>query len=177
MVNVIRFALFIASLGAVCACGGEPTPAQQSAPTPSLSEDETLPMKPEPTDLDAQPSPSPQRPEPVGLELAGWSRRDAASEFPNESIFTLRQGDASVELARWWGVPEIDGGPMQVASKRPVQVPGQTVELSRTSMFEGEQAEVDLLFLRGDGWIVRVVCRSCTEQQVDAVCAGLTLAG
>ena len=67
--------------------------------------------------------------------------------------------------------------PSRDCIKRCIAVAGQTVELSRTSMFEGEQAEVDLLFLRGDGWIVRVVCRSCTEQQVDAVCAGLTLAG
>jgi hypothetical protein len=65
---------------------------------------------------------------------------------------------------------------MQVAERRTVQVAGQETALLHTSMFEGQQAEVDVLFLRGEGWIVRVVCRGCSPAEIDEVCAGIKLA-
>lgn len=115
------------------------------------------------------------RPEPVTLTLPGWTVDQQPGGFPNERITAARSEGAKVVLVRWWGRPEIDGGPMQVAERRPVEVAGQPHELLRTSMFEGQAAEVDVLFLRGEGWMARLSCRGCTAEQIEVVLAGVAL--
>jgi hypothetical protein len=150
------------SLWLLCACAGV---------TPSVPS--------EPPDVQAvavgDPVPPPARVEPVTLDLPGWSLTEGPAHDPNERVITFREGPAVVELVRWWEVPEVDGGPMQVAERRPVQIDGVDTELLRTSLFEGKSVEADVLFLRAGGWSVRVSCLGCAPEQLDAVVQGLSV--
>jgi hypothetical protein len=146
----------------VSACAGVAPPAPSELPaTPPAAERAEMP--------------TPARSEPVTLDLPGWSRTDGTGSDDNERVVTFREGSAVVELVRWWGIPETDGGPMQVAERRPVQIDGMDAELLRTSLFEGQAVEADVVFLRADGWIVRVACHSCAPEQLEAVLQGLSV--
>jgi hypothetical protein len=149
----------LSMLGLLAACGGPTPPPPSEAPVP----------QPEPPSADV-PTPAPA--EPVILELPGWSLADVL-DFEGERILRFRDGAATVELVRWWGYPEIDGGPMEVAHRSTVQVSGRELELVRTSMFQGRPAEVDAIFLKSGDWLARVSCEGCTQAQLDAVVGGL----
>ncbi len=153
-----HFPLLLAAL--LYACAGISPSAPPEAPA----------THPEPQSADV-PTHAPS--EPVLLNLPGWSRSEAATVFENERILRFQDGSAVVELMRWWGYPETDGGVMEVAHSSTVLVGGQEVELVRTSVFQGRPAEVDVMFLRSKDWIARVACHGCSQEQLDAVVAGL----
>lgn len=123
-------------------------------------------------------TPAAPRPEPVTLALPGWAAVDeGVGRFDNARSWRWTKGDATVELTRWWGMPQHPGRPMVVASKTPVTVDGQPEALLRTSMFEGVVDEVDVLFLRGEGWQARLVCRACTAADRAATLSAITRRG
>jgi hypothetical protein len=113
----------------------------------------------------------------VTLDLPGWQRTDADVPRSWQRTTTLRQGDATVVMDRWFGTPPAPGGPMVVAGERPVTISGEEHALQRTSMFQGRPDEVDVVFLRDTGWQVRVVFRGCSEAQIAEVLARLSVAG
>jgi hypothetical protein len=157
----MRAILAISMSVLLAACAGVTSQASTEAAVP----------QPEPRSADV-PAPTPA--EPVLLELPGWTLTDVL-DFESERILRFQDGDTKVELVRWWGYPELEGGPMAVAQASTVQVSGKEVELVRTTMFEGETAEVDVIHLRSDGWLARVSCEGCTQEQLDTVVAGLSV--
>jgi hypothetical protein len=80
-------------------------------------------------------------------------------------------------MDRWFGTPPTPGGPMVVAEQRPVTIAGREATLQRTSMFQGQPEEVDVVFIHDTGWQVRIVFRGCSEAQVAEVLAALQVAG
>lgn len=117
-------------------------------------------------------SATPRTTEPVTLRPAGWTCSTAPRGPVGERVVTCQLDGATAELTRWFGAPDGPDAPMEVASRHPVTVDGWDTERLRTRIFDGETAEVDVIFLRGGDWTVRLACRDCTSAQLDAVLAG-----
>ena len=120
------------------------------------------------------------RPEPVELRLAPTWALECVSEpddtHPNRRITSWRRGEARIELTRTWDMPRNPGYPMQVASTREVE--GRQVET--TSMFDGVAREVQITWLRGNGYgvgyVVRLVFDGCDDADVRDALARLVVA-
>jgi hypothetical protein len=115
-------------------------------------------------------------PEPIRVqEPPGWSRVDwkgaADRLLPNERLIVLTKGEAKVFVMRFWDRPLHPGHPMQVASTRPYAFLGRELELVRTSVFEGVTREVEVLFVPGDTWFLRITFEGCSVAEIDDVCA------
>ncbi len=65
---------------------------------------------------------------------------------------------------------------MASQSSRKVAVDGHTLELVRTSQFQGRAAVVDVLFANDGKSYARAAFRECTPEQVDQALAGAKLA-
>jgi hypothetical protein len=155
-----------------CSSNGETPPEAgpgREAATPSQA---ATPSEAAPGPADQAPTAAPARAEPVGLELPGWTLTDIL-DFEGERILRFQDGAATVELVRWWGMPELDGGPMEIESRRAVQAAGHELELLRTSIFQGREQQADVLFLKSEGWMARLSCQGCTPEQLDVALAGL----
>ena len=77
-------------------------------------------------------------------------------------------GSACMVQVDWWRPSPADPGePMVVASSRDVRVLDETRELSRTSMFDGVEQEVQMLAAPADGAHYRIVFRECNDAEVD----------
>jgi hypothetical protein len=121
-------------------------------------------------------APPAARVEPVAVELPGW-REEVQSEGEHlRKVWHAAEGSCALELDRWWGLPPDPGGPMQVASSRPVTVDGREVELITTAMFEGTEQQVQAAFFPGADSTARLVLRDCPEDAVAAALAGVRLA-
>jgi hypothetical protein len=85
-----------------------------------------LPILPGERERWAQP-----RPEPVTLELPGWTMWSSPTDtsLPNRRIIGFTRGTCDVQLVRFWDHPLTDGGPMSLKSSRPVTVAGRQIEL------------------------------------------------
>lgn len=117
-------------------------------------------------------------PEPISVdELPGWTRAELQGArdhlLPNERLIRLEQGEATVDVLRFWDRPLHPGRPMQVASTRSIELDGKSVELTHTSAFEGIAKEVDVVFLPGKDWFARIVFEHCSQGQIAEVCAAI----
>jgi hypothetical protein len=168
-----RTALILVLLLFPTACDDGAPAAAPTAPDPSSASSAPT-AAPAPAEPAAPVPAEPAEPaEPVRLTLPGWSQSEGASSFSNERTLTFREGDAIVELIRWWGAPEHDGGPMEVVERSTVTVGGEELELLHTSTLDGTEGEADVVFLRGDGWQARAACRACSDAQRAAMLGGL----
>lgn len=115
-------------------------------------------------------------PEPVVLDLPDWKREEhTVPSVPNLKLTSWERGRSRIDMARHWDKPLLPDRPMVTASTRRVVVAGHTEEILKTSMFEGTAMEVEILFLQGPGWVVRIVFDECPTDVVDDVCARITI--
>jgi hypothetical protein len=109
------------------------------------------------------------RPEPVSLELPGWSCRVVEPDevSPNERMWTFERGEGRVLVTRWWDQPLDPGYPMALAGERTVRAGDREIRLVTTSLFDGAPKRVQIFWLRGKGHgvgsVVRVVCDHCDD--------------
>src|SRR5262245_56014219 len=84
------------------------------------------------------------RPEPVTLDLPGWTAtvHEPNATFPNQRSIRFTRGGATVDVMRYWDMPRNPGHPMAVASQREITVGGRTTELLTTSVFDGFPKQV-----------------------------------
>jgi hypothetical protein len=115
------------------------------------------------------------RPEPVTLELPGWTMLSYPVDpsFPNQHIVSFTHGTCDVQLRRAWDRALIAGYPMSLKGSRPVTVAGRQIDLDTTSVFDGQQKEVQVLWLNGKGYdveyIVRIRFEHCADDAVEEV--------
>lgn len=153
----------------VAACNAAPQGTSDQAP-PATPTTEAEVARPEPPTAKEAPTSDERAREPVVLELEGWPPSEDSREGDHRLlVYDGKEPDCSVRVDRWWGMPPTPGGPMEIASKRPVHVDGRDLELIRTKAFEGVAREVDVLFHSGDGFQVRVVFSGCRDETVDKV--------
>ena len=121
------------------------------------------------------------RPEPVSLDLPGWtiSVREPDAAFPNERLIRFTRGASAVEIFRYWDYPRTPGGPIEIRASRSVTVGARETDLHTTSWFEGVQKEVHVLWLRGKGYDVdygvRLVFERCPKDVVNKVLSRIQL--
>jgi hypothetical protein len=148
------------------ALSNTPAPVAQAFQRVSV----VLPIAPGEQERWAQP-----RPEPVTLDLPGWTMHSIPAEpsLPNQRIISFTRGTCDVQLVRFWDRPLTDGGPMSLKGSRPVTVAGRQTELHTTSVFEGQTREVQVLWLKGTGYeveyIVRLRFERCPDDAVEEV--------
>jgi hypothetical protein len=115
------------------------------------------------------------RPEPVTLDLPGWTVTSYPSSpsLPNQGVMSFKRVACDVQLVRFWDHALTAGGPAQYKSSRPITVAGQQTQLRTFSMFEGRTTEVQVLWLEGQGYDVsykvRIRFEHCTEKDLDEV--------
>lgn len=113
-------------------------------------------------------------PEPVALDLPGWERHVRKGEadrlLPNELIVTLTQGAQRIHLIRCWDRPLTAGAPMATASTRTIEIAGNRTQVHTTSLWQGHEQVVDVVFLNGSGYAARVVFEGCPSDVVDEAC-------
>ena len=108
--------------------------------------------------------------EPVVIELAGWPAASTTDEVDHRSVeWPTPAGVCRVLYDRWWGFPPTPGGIMVVKGRSPVTVDSRGFELITTSTFEGRSWEVQVLFVAGDGYQVRLVFDKCDPATVKRV--------
>lgn len=99
---------------------------------------------------------------------------ELVDESPGMRRYSSPPGSACMVDVRWWRpMPPNPGGPMQVASRRAVSVMGEEREVLRTSMFEGEEREVDVVMVPGEGVHTRIVFTDCGRVEIDMFLATL----
>ncbi len=118
---------------------------------------------------------SPPATEPVVLDLPGWAQAEGTPSADNERVLVFSDGEATVELIRWWGMPETDGGPMEVSGVLTTYIEGEPTEMLLVKVLDGEPVNATVLFLRGGGWLVRVACHHCNLTQFHAMQMGLSV--
>jgi len=129
-----------------------------------------LPILPGERERWAQP-----RPEPVTLDLPGWTMRSSPPDtsLPNQRIIGFTRDTCDVQLLRFWDYALTDGGPMSLKGSRSVTVAGRQIELHATSVFEGMPREVQVLWLEGKGYDVKYIVRlrfeHCSDDAVEEV--------
>jgi hypothetical protein len=134
-----------------------------------------LPIFPGQRELWSQP-----RPEPVVLDLSGWTQEviEPDDTFPNQRWITFEKDGARIEVMRYWDQPRNPGHPMATESEREIVVAGTKTRLITTSMFEGTAQRVWAFWLTGEGhgvrYGVRVVVRR--EEDVDVAIAAVRVA-
>ncbi|MCX4240362.1 hypothetical protein [Paraliomyxa miuraensis] len=162
----------------------------QAEPTPEPKPEPTSEPKPEPT-LEPKPEPTPEPPvspttivptngAPLTIEAThGFVQVEESSEAASGHLrFSSPPGSGCMVDARWWRpMPPDPGGPMVEASRRAVTVDGKATEVITTSMFEGQQQEVDAVFLRGEGYQIRIVFESCGALEEDGFLEGVRVVG
>jgi hypothetical protein len=118
-------------------------------------------------------------PEPVELDLPGWARREHNGEkaglLPNERLVSLERGASNVRFTRYWDRPLTPGHAMATATKRTVRVAGQELQLHTTSIFEGIELAMQVLFINGDNFTARFVFENCDPDLIDELCAKIDL--
>ncbi|MCA9606074.1 MAG: hypothetical protein KC619_10795 [Myxococcales bacterium] len=83
-------------------------------------------------------------------------------------------GSGCMVTVDWWRpMPPHPGGPMTEVSRRPATVDGHAAEVVRTSYFDGVAQEVDVLFLRGDGFQARFLFEDCGRVEQDLFLRGV----
>jgi hypothetical protein len=113
------------------------------------------------------------RPEPVTLDLPGWTKSPAAPDpaFPNQSRISFVSGACSVVLVRYWDLPLDPGYPITVLGSKPVTVAGRSTELVTVKKFGSELEE--RVSLTGQGYDVEyhvgVRFQNCPEDVVNDV--------
>ena len=120
------------------------------------------------------------RPEPVVLELPGWSQSiiEPDASQPNQRWINFEKDGGRIEWMRYWDTPLNPGYPMARESARDVMVAGRKTELVTTSMFDGAPMRVWVFWLTGEGhgvkYGVRVVVRR--EEDVETALAAVRVA-
>ncbi|MBI2893732.1 MAG: hypothetical protein HYY06_09285 [Deltaproteobacteria bacterium] len=178
--RITRSTLAVVSL-TFAGCSGQTTrPEAPDGATAGRGDAVTAPASQPPATPPAMPPvstpPASARAEPLTLALEGWTatteddgaHRRVEHRRPPSTCFVL--------LDRWWGIPPTPGGPMAVASRRPVTVSGRSLELLTTSHFQGVEDEVQVLFYRDQGFQTRVTFRDCAAAETDEVLGRIRIA-
>ncbi|MBJ6763225.1 hypothetical protein JGU66_20855 [Myxococcaceae bacterium JPH2] len=112
------------------------------------------------------------------MDLPGWTMTVQGTEAggpPNLRCWSFERGNACVRMTRHWDQPLSPGYPMVVASRRVVRTGAGMLELVTTRVFEGQEARVDVAFIQGADWLVRIVFENCDAPTVDAAMGRLSV--
>lgn len=117
------------------------------------------------------------RPEPVTLDLKGWSKTSTAKDpaeydsFPNRNATTFQNGACNVRLIRDWDMPLDPGFPATIEGSRPVTIGGRPEKLFAVNEFG--LGKIQSVGITGKGYDVeyQVMIRfqDCPDDVIDNV--------
>ena len=114
------------------------------------------------------------RPEPVTLNLPGWTKSSAPQDptFPNQFSISFVSGACSVTLVRYWDLPLNPGDPISILGSKSITVAGRSSELITIKNFGSESVE-ERMSLTGQGYDIEyhvaVKFQNCSEDAVNEV--------
>lgn len=113
----------------------------------------------------------------VTLVLPGWEEVSThQSAACDEHVTEYRRGEAVVRLHRHWDLGKVrPDQPMSEKHRRTVSIDGHDMEVVTTWLYQGRERTLDLVFIRGVGWLVKIELEGMSQPDADAVLQRLVI--